>query len=74
MKFSEIQYVRPDPEKTIAEFGSLRDDFKNAKNYQEARAAFLEKEEKARFVNTMDLVAMIRHSMDEEDEFYDGED
>ena len=74
MKFSEIRYTRPDPEKTIAEFGSLRDSFLNAKSYQEARAVFLEKEEKDRFVNTMDLVAMIRHRMDDEDAFYDGED
>ena len=74
MRFSEIQYARPDGEATIKEFAALTERLRNAKSYEEARAVFLEYEELDKRVDTMDLVAMIRHNMDPEDEFYKEED
>ena len=74
MKFSEIPYTRPDPEQTRETFRELTERLKNAKSYEEARAVFLEKEEKSGFVDTMDLVAMIRRQMDRDNAFYKDED
>ncbi len=73
MKFSEIPYTRPDPEQTRETFRELTEQLKNARSYDEARAVFLKKEEKSGFVDTMDLVAMIRHQMDRDDAFYKDE-
>ena len=73
MKFSEMPYIRPDPEAVKAELQELTERLKNAKNYEEARAVFLEKEEKEKTVDTMGTLAYIRHSIDTRDEFYDGE-
>ena len=63
MKFSEIPYSRPDAEKTKAEIAELTERLKRAESYAEARAIFLEKEEKCKYTNTMALVAMIRRGM-----------
>ena len=73
MKFSEMPYTRPDPEVVKAELQQLTEKLKNAKSYDEARAVFLEKEEKEKAVNTVGTLAYIRHSIDTRDEFYDGE-
>lgn len=74
MKFSEIPYSRPDAEKTKAEIAELTERLKRAESYAEARAIFLEKEEKCKYTNTMDLVAMIRRGMNKNDAFYGEED
>ena len=74
MKFSEISYQRPDPEATLREYAELTQRFRQAQSYAEARAIFLEREEMDKRVDTMDLVAMIRHQMDREDPFYKDED
>ena len=74
MKFSEIPYSRPDAEKTKAEIAELTERLKRAESYAEARAIFLEKEEKCKYTNTMDLVAMIRRGMNKNDAFYAEED
>ena len=73
MKFSEMPYTRPDPEVVKTELQQLTEKLKNAKSYDEARAVFLEKEEKEKAVNTVGTLAYIRHSIDTRDEFYDGE-
>ena len=73
MKFSEMPYTRPDPEAVKAELQQLTEKLKNAKSYDEARAVFLEKEEKEKAVDTVGTLAYIRHSIDTRDEFYDGE-
>ena len=73
MKFSEMPYTRPNPEAVKAELQQLTEKLKNAKSYDEARAVFLEKEEKEKAVNTVGTLAYIRHSIDTRDEFYDGE-
>ena len=73
MKFSEMKYVRPDVEALIAQMDAVTEELKNAKSYEEAKAAFLKKEELAKHTETMDQLATIRHSIDTRDEFYDEE-
>ena len=73
MKFSEMPYKRPDPDAVKAEYRALTERLKNAVSYEEARAAFLEKEEKEKLVDTMGTLAYVRHSIDTRDEFYDAE-
>ena len=73
MKFSEMPYKRPDPEAVKSELAALTERLKNAADYAEARAVFLEKEEMEKEVDTMGTLAYVRHSIDTRDEFYDEE-
>lgn len=73
MKFSEIPYTRPDPEKVRTEFRALVQRLKNARSYPEAREIFLEREEKRKFTDTMYDMSFIRRNMDTDDEFYKEE-
>ena len=73
MKFSEMPYSRPDPEAVKGELSGLTERLRSAKSYEEARAVFLEKEEKEKAVDTTATLAYVRHSIDTRDEFYDGE-
>ena len=70
MKFAEMPYKRPDPETLIAEAKELTERLKNAQSYEEARAVFLEREERSKIVNTAATLAYIRQSIDTRDEFY----
>ena len=74
MKFSEIPYEKQDPKKLIAGVKDLTERLKKAAAYEEAKAVFLEYEEKSKYVDTMSLVSMIRHQMDKKDKFYKDED
>ncbi len=74
MKFSEMQYTRPDAEAVKARLRELTARLKNAADYAEAKAVFLEKEEDARHIETMATLASIRHSIDTRDKFYDDEE
>ena len=73
MKFSEMSYVRPDPEAVKQQLAGLTERLKAAKSYDEARAIFLEKEEAEKVVETMGTLASVRHSIDTRDALYDGE-
>ena len=73
MKFSEMPYKRPDPEALIKRVQELTEQFRNAKNYEEAKAVFLAYEEEEKASDTMASLAYIRHSIDTRDAFYDGE-
>ena len=73
MKFSEMPYKRPDPETIIAQYKEVIEKLKNAKSYEEARAVFLEEEERSKEVETTATLAYVRQSIDTRDEFYDGE-
>ena len=73
MKFNEMPYRRPDPEAVKAELSALTERLKKAADYEEARAVFLEKEEKEKAVDTMGTLAYVRHSIDTRDEFYNEE-
>ena len=73
MKFSEMPYKRPDPEALIKRVQELTEQFRNAKNYEEAKAVFLAYEEEEKAIDTMGSLAYVRHSIDTRDAFYDGE-
>ena len=73
MKFSEMPYTRPDPEKVKADLKTFTAKLAAAKTYGEARSAFLEKEEEQKLVMTMYQLASVRHSINTKDEFYDAE-
>lgn len=68
-----MPYTRPDPEAVKKDLQELTERLKNAKSYEEARAVFLEKEEKEKLPDTMGTLAYVRHSIDTRDEFYDDE-
>lgn len=73
MKFSEMEYVRPDPEavKTAMQGQILR--LKSAQSYAEARQVFLDADEEGKHVETMATLAQIRHDIDTRDAFYETE-
>ena len=73
MKFSEMQYQRPDPAALKARLGDLTRRLRAAGSYDEAKAVFLEKEAADRTVRTMGALAYIRQSIDTRDAFYDAE-
>ncbi len=73
MKFSEMPYERPDPQAVIAEIQALTESLKAARSYEEARAVFLEYEEKGKIVDTTATLAYIRQSIDTRDAFYNEE-
>ncbi len=73
MKFKEMTYTRPDADKVKQYLRELTGRLAAAEDYAAARAIFLEKEEEEKRVTTMAELAMIRHSIDTRDEFYDAE-
>ncbi len=73
MKFTEMPYSRPDVEAAKASLAALTARLEQAENYDAAKAAFLEKEELEKHLDTAATLAQIRHSIDTRDEFYDGE-
>ena len=73
MKFKEMPYTRPDPEKVKSDLAKLTEKLKAAQSYEEARAVFLEKEEKEKEIYTLSTLSLVRHTIDTRDEFYDSE-
>ena len=73
MKFSEMPYKRPDPEEIKRSFEKYTEQLKNAKTYEEAKAAFLAYEEWYKADSTTSTLAYVRQSIDTRDEFYNGE-
>ena len=73
MEFSEMTYKRPDPDALKAELQGWTRRLKAAKSYEEARAVFLEKQEKEKDPETMATLAYIRQSIDTRDAFYNEE-
>ena len=73
MKFSEMPYQRPDPEKVKTALSGLTERLKAAETYAEAKAVFLEKEEQAKDVDTLGTLAQVRHTIDTRDAFYEAE-
>ncbi len=73
MKFSEMPYERPDAEAVKEQLKELTERLKGARDYGEAREVFLEKEERAKAVETMSTLAYVRHSIDTRDKFYEEE-
>lgn len=73
MKFSEMQYMRPDLDEVKAELSSLTEELQAAESYAAAKAVFLRHEEAEKHVSTMDVLANIRHDIDTRDPFYTDE-
>ena len=73
MKFSEMQYTRPDMDELKKECEALISRLKAAESYDEARGAFLEKENLEAEISTQETLAHVRHSIDTRDRFYDEE-
>ena len=73
VKFSQMEYQRPDLEQLKSEMAELVERLKSAENYAAAREVFLEADRVGRHTETMGTLANIRHSIDTRDEYYDGE-
>lgn len=74
MKFSDMPYTRPDFDALKAELEGLCDQLRAAESYEQAKAAFLKKEELLRHVETLGTLVHVRHSIDTRDEFYNAEE
>ena len=73
MKFSEIQYVRPDVDKLLADLSAATDRFNGADSAAAQLSVLRDVEKITSAFSTMAVVASIRNSVDTRDEFYAGE-
>ncbi len=73
MKFSEMQYTRPDVDKMKSDIRMLTEELKNADSYSEAKDVFLRAQEWEKHFMTQVVLVMIRHAIDTRDEFYNAE-
>ena len=73
MKFSEMQYTRPDLDQIRAEGSALIEKLKNAASADEAAQIYLDWDKMSAHIDTMFTLAYIRHSINTEDAFYDKE-
>ena len=74
MKFKDIPYERISVESIKEEMKTLIQKLKEAKDFEEADALFLENEKLQGHVFTMSSLAQVRHSINTEDKFYDEEE
>ncbi len=73
MKFSEMNYERPDLETIRMEEENCVNALKNAQSYKEANAAFIAEDALQRRVDTMHQIAQIRYDIDTRDAYYEEE-
>ena len=73
MKFKDMPYERISVESIKEEMKALIQKLKKAKDFEEAEALFLENEKLQGHVFTMCNLALVRHSINTEDKFYDEE-
>ncbi len=73
MIFNELPYKRIEVEDVAAESAKCLDKLKNAKDYAEAREAFIEFDTLNAHVDTAGSISYVRHSVDTRDEFYSAE-
>ena len=73
MKFSEMQYVRPDVEKIREHAEKIKNDFLSADSFESADNAFIEWDRLTAHTDTMMTLAYIRSSIDTTDEYYEKE-
>lgn len=73
MKFKDMPYERISVESIKEEMKALIQKLKEAKDFEEAEALFLENEKLQGHVFTMSSLALVRHSINTEDKFYDEE-
>lgn len=74
MKFKDMPYERISVESITEEMKALIQKLKEAKDFEEADALFLENEKLQGHVFTMCSLAQVRHSINTEDKFYDEEE
>jgi M3 family oligoendopeptidase len=73
MKFTAMEYQRPNLEDLKAQITEFTDRLQAAKSYEQAKQVFLEEETFAKHVETLSTLAQIRHDINTKDEFYDEE-
>ena len=73
MKFSEMQYERPNIENIKKQADEIKYRFANAQDFETADSAFIEWDRMSAHVDTMMSLAYTRHSIDTNDEFYEKE-
>ena len=74
MKFKDMPYERISVESIKEEMKTLIQKLKEAKDFEEADALFLENEKLQGHVFTMCSLAQVRHSINTEDKYYDEEE
>lgn len=72
--FNALQYHRPDFEAMKEFYKTLNEKVNAAKSYEDVRECIQEEKEYSSHVNTMCVIASIRHTIDTSDSFYEGED
>ncbi|MBQ7595579.1 MAG: M3 family oligoendopeptidase [Clostridia bacterium] len=73
MKFSEMEYKRPDIDNIKGRIKELTDKLEGAKTYRDAEEALVGSDNLKKHIMTCAALAQIRHSIDTNDKFYDGE-
>ncbi|MBE6479134.1 MAG: M3 family oligoendopeptidase [Olsenella sp.] len=73
LKFRDMPYERPNLDEVRAQIEGLTARLESATSYADARAAFLEKEQLEKHLDTLSNLSYIRHSIDTRDEFYNAE-
>lgn len=73
-KFKDLQYVRPSAETTEAALKEQLSAFRSAASYEDAKAAFLKRQDIIAEFRTMQVIASIRSNMNTADEFYRAEE
>ena len=73
MKFSEMQYERPNIDDIKRQADQIKERFTNAQDFETADTAFIEWDKMSAHVDTMMSLAYTRHSIDTNDEFYEKE-
>ncbi len=78
MKFSDMEYKRPDIDKTVAEFETLLRSFENAMSFEEEKSVIEKVTKLRKSFETMKVLAFINYSVDtenskfqEEQDFFD---
>ncbi len=72
-KFSELQYVRPDMEKVLGDMRAVTEALKNATDFGEFKAAYMDYVNTDIQVSTARQLAHIRNTINMMDEFYEAE-
>ena len=74
MKFKDMKYERISVEEIAKEEKEIIQAFKEAKSFAEADQIFLKQNALDGHVNSMQVLASTRHSINTEDPFYDAEE
>ena len=70
MKFSQMEYERPDVDGMIEQYKQITERFPNCKNAKEQMKCILEHESIMKTYQTMSTLAYIHNSINTADEFY----